>query len=209
MYDVIIRLPLVLWALCASIVQLFGIVQYVSTAPASPIETAARVSGTLFLWLMAAMVILRTRPSDKAPGLEPRISALGGTFLMYGVVLFPRCDLSPSAEVIAILLTMIGTAGAILALAQLGRSFSLMAETRQLVTSGPYRFLRHPLYVAEEMAMIGLFMQHASIGAALLFAVQIGFQLRRMHNEEAVLTARFPEYAVYQQHTARLIPGIY
>jgi Isoprenylcysteine carboxyl methyltransferase (ICMT) family len=32
-----------------------------------------------------------------------------------------------------------------------------MAETRQLVTSGPYRFVRHPLYAAEEIAMLDLF----------------------------------------------------
>jgi protein-S-isoprenylcysteine O-methyltransferase Ste14 len=30
-----------------------------------------------------------------------------------------------------------------------------------------------------------------------------------MHNEELVLTARFPEYDAYSQTTARLIPGIY
>jgi protein-S-isoprenylcysteine O-methyltransferase Ste14 len=84
-----------------------------------------------------------------------------------------------------------------------------MAETRQLVTSGPYRFVRHPLYAAEELAMLGLFMQFASIWTALLLVVQIGFQLRRMHNEEAVLSASFSEYDAYRRNTARLIPGIY
>jgi protein-S-isoprenylcysteine O-methyltransferase Ste14 len=84
-----------------------------------------------------------------------------------------------------------------------------MAETRQLVTSGPYRFVRHPLYLTEEIATIGVFMQFASAWTALIFAVQIAFQLRRMHNEELVLSARFPEYVAYRQHTARLIPGIY
>jgi protein-S-isoprenylcysteine O-methyltransferase Ste14 len=84
-----------------------------------------------------------------------------------------------------------------------------MAETRQLVTSGPYSFVRHPLYAAEELAMLGLFMQFASIWTVLLLVVQFGFQLRRMHNEELVLIASFPEYDTYRQSTARLIPGIY
>jgi protein-S-isoprenylcysteine O-methyltransferase Ste14 len=84
-----------------------------------------------------------------------------------------------------------------------------MAETRQLVTTGPYRFVRHPLYLAEEIAMVGVFVQFASVYTALLLAAQIAFQLRRMHNEELVLTASFPEYAAYQRHTARLVPGIY
>ena len=71
------------------------------------------------------------------------------------------------------------------------------------------RFVRHPLYLAEELAIIGIFMQFASAWTALLLAVQIAFQLRRMHNEEVVLTETFPEYAAYRRRTARLIPGVY
>ena len=52
-------------------------------------------------------------------------------------------------------------------------------------------------------------MQFFSVSTALVVAVQIVFQLRRMHNEEAVLTESFPEYAAYQKRTARLLPGIY
>jgi protein-S-isoprenylcysteine O-methyltransferase Ste14 len=78
-----------------------------------------------------------------------------------------------------------------------------MAETRQLVTSGPYRFVRHPLYLAEEIAIFGVFVQFASLWTAILFAAHIAVQLRRMHNEESVLTASFPEYAAYRRKTAR------
>ena len=168
-----------------------------------------RLSTLVFLLLMAAAVVRRTRPSGKASGLEPRISALLGTFIIYSVVFFPRRELSLSLEMTSTVLTLIGTVGAVIALGQLGRSFSVMAETRQLVTSGPYRFVRHPLYLAEEIAIFGVFMQFASLWTALLFAVQIAFQLRRMQNEEVVLTKNFPEYLGYQQNTARLIPRIY
>jgi protein-S-isoprenylcysteine O-methyltransferase Ste14 len=84
-----------------------------------------------------------------------------------------------------------------------------MAESRQLVTTGPYRFVRHPLYLAEGIATVGVFMQFASVYTALLLAAHIAFQLRRLHNEELVLSTRFPEYADYSQTTARLIPRIY
>jgi protein-S-isoprenylcysteine O-methyltransferase Ste14 len=128
---------------------------------------------------------------------------------MYGIVLFRRRDLSLSAAVISTLLTTIGSVGAVAALSQLGRSFSIMAESRQLVTTGPYRLVRHPLYLAGEIAIIGLFIQFASVWTALLLAMQIAFQLRRMHNEELVLTTSFPEYGAYRRNTARLLPGIY
>jgi protein-S-isoprenylcysteine O-methyltransferase Ste14 len=210
MYDSLMRLPLFGWLLFVVTVQLAHLIHLTQTDSVYVIvHIAMQLSTIAFMMLMAAAVIMRTRPSGKARGLEPRISALVGTFLVYGITAFPRRDLALSLEIVSTLLTMIGNAGAIGALSQLGRSFSIMAETRQLVTTGPYRFVRHPLYLAEEIAMIGVFMQFASVWTALLLGVQIAFQLRRMHNEEALLTARFPEYVTYSQTTARLIPGIY
>jgi protein-S-isoprenylcysteine O-methyltransferase Ste14 len=173
------------------------------------VHIGMRFSSVTFMLLIAAATILRNSPSAKASGLEPRISALAGTFLMYGVGLSPRRELSLSLEMFSTLLILIGTTGAVISLCQLGRSFSLMAETRRLVTSGPYRFVRHPLYLTEEIAIIGLFLQFASVWTASLLAIQIAFQMRRMHNEEMVLAATFPEYTTYRQYTARLVPGVY
>jgi protein-S-isoprenylcysteine O-methyltransferase Ste14 len=213
MYDKLMRLPFLGWVLFVATVQLAGLVGLSQkTAPMDfvyLVDIAMRLSTIAFMLLAASTVILRSPPSGKASGLEPRISALVGTFLIYAVVLFPRRDLSLPEEIVSTVLTTIGNVGAVIALSQLGRSFSIMAESRQLVTNGPYRFVRHPLYAAEEIATIGVFLQFALLWAALLLVVQIAFQLRRMHNEELVLTAGFPEYDVYSQTTARLIPGIY
>jgi protein-S-isoprenylcysteine O-methyltransferase Ste14 len=202
-YDLLLRLPLLVWALFCTVKQL----AMLTTVDAGHI--AMRLPTITFMLLVAAVVILRSRPSTKASGLEPRISALVGSFVMYSIVFFPRRELSLTLEMISTVLTFIGTAGAVVALGQLGRSFSVMAETRQLVTSGPYRLVRHPLYLAEQIAIIGVFIQYASVWTGLLLAVQIAFQLRRMHNEETILTASFPEYIEYRQATARLIPGVY
>jgi protein-S-isoprenylcysteine O-methyltransferase Ste14 len=210
MHDRLMRLPFLGWMVFCAVAQSAELIRFINTAVhIDPVYIAMRMSAIAFLLLLAAATIMRTRPSGKANGLEPRISALVGTFMMYSIVLFPRRELSLSLEMISTVLTLIGTAGAIVALSQLGRSFSLMAETRQLVTSGPYRFVRHPLYLAEEVAVFGVFIQFASVWTALLFAANIAVQLRRMHNEELVLTASFPEYGAYRQNTARLIPGIY
>src|SRR5215472_13310179 len=198
MYDTLMRLPLLGWVLFAVTLQLAVLIQSPRTDSVYAIHISMQLSTIVFMMLIAAAVIMRTRPSGKASGLEPRISALVGTFLVYGITAFPRRNLPLSLEMLAILLTMVGNAGAIGALGQLGRSFSIMAESRRLVTTGPYRFVRHPLYIAEEIAMVGVFLQFASPWTALLLAIQIAFQLRRMHNEELILAASFPEYAAYQ-----------
>jgi protein-S-isoprenylcysteine O-methyltransferase Ste14 len=214
-YDLLMRLPLLGWSVYCAILQMAGLRFYLHSAdPALPsavytINIAMRLATIFFLLLMAAAVVLRARPKDKARGVEPRVSAFIGAFIVYSIPLFPRRELSVTTEMAATVLILVGSAAAVVALLQLRSSFSMMAEARRLVTSGPYRFVRHPLYLAEELAVIGLFIQFLSVWTALLLAVQIAFQLRRMHNEEAVLAATFPDYAAYHAKTARLIPGIY
>jgi protein-S-isoprenylcysteine O-methyltransferase Ste14 len=215
LYDVVMRVPLLGYAIFFATLQMAGLASYVHEADAArplgfyAIGMVMRLSTITFLLLLAAATILRARPTGKARGLEPRISAMIGAFLVYAIPLFPRRELPVIAEMVSTLLVLFGSAAAIYTLLQLGRSFSLMAEARRLVTSGPYRLVRHPLYLAEELAVIGISMQFFSLSTAFVLAVQIAFQLRRMHNEEAVLAESFPEYAAYRQRTARLLPGIY
>jgi protein-S-isoprenylcysteine O-methyltransferase Ste14 len=214
-YDALMRLPMTAWACFVALFQVVDLQNYLAKAdPALPgivyaINIAMRVSGIAFLIVIAASVLLRGRPAGKARGIEPRISALVGTFLITAVGLFPRRELSPAAGIVSTLLILTGNALAVYVLMQLGRSFSVMAEARSLVTSGIYRLVRHPLYLAEELAVVGMTMQFLSVWTGMLVAVQIAFQLRRMGNEEAILGATFPEYRAYKTRTARLIPGLY
>jgi protein-S-isoprenylcysteine O-methyltransferase Ste14 len=214
-YDALMRLPILVYGTLIGCASLLGLAKYVDTAdPTVPsavygINIAMRVSNIAFFVLLAAMAVVRGRAREKARGVEPRISALVGTFLVCAVALFPRRELSVGAEIAATTLILVGTALGAYVLTQLGRSFSVMAEARRLVTSGVYRIVRHPLYVAEEIAVIGLVIQFLSYQTLLLVAVHAGFQLRRMRNEEAILVSTFPEYGDYKEKTARLIPGIY
>ena len=52
-------------------------------------------------------------------------------------------------------------------------------------------------------------LQHAQPLSLVLFVWQLGFQLLRIHYEEKVLAAAFPEYRSYAAGRARLIPGVY
>ena len=214
-YDLAMRVPLLGWSMFCATLQMASLSRYMrETHTALPLAAyvlnmALRLSTIGFLLVLAAAVVLRSRPTGKAAGLEPRISAFIGAFLVYAIPLFRRREASVAAEMVSTLLILFGSSAAVFTLLRLGGSFSVMAEARRLVTSGPYRFVRHPLYLSEELAVFGLFMQFFSVWTTIILALQIAFQLRRMHNEEAILAEILPEYAAYRNKTSRLIPGIY
>ncbi len=172
-------------------------------------EVVSRSSTILFLGLLSTLFIIRLEPIKKAKGILPRVLAVAGTFSMTLVTIFPRANLSLSQTVIASLISLVGTGLSLFALAHLGRSFSVMAEARRLITSGPYRVVRHPLYVFEAMASLGILLQFFSFYSVLIYLAHCFLQLQRMKNEEAVLEVAFPEYQSYKLKTARLIPRIY
>jgi len=102
---------------------------------------------------------------------------------------------------------IIGMSLSFMVLRWLGKSFSIMAEARRLVTGGPYAIVRHPLYICEEIAIIGILLQAMSPLAVLIVLAHALIQFRRMLNEEKVLRATFPDYDDYATRTPRLIPA--
>lgn len=168
------------------------------------------VCQTIFYLLVLWFTLIRRPAVQRASGWKPRLVAPIGAFSIFGFGLLPPAQgLALGWHLAAAILLLSSAVLAAIVLPYLGRSFSLMSEARGLVTRGPYRFVRHPLYVVEELAAIAGFIEAFSIAATLLLALQIAFQIRRILNEEAVLAASFPDYARYQATTARVIPGLW
>lgn len=194
---------------------LFGNVSWIlhaATDPSLPasyhlfFNVAARVSSALFVALAAATTLTRLPPVRKAAGLEPRIAALLGTFLLTGLAMLPRRELPLSALAMSCSFVVVGMLSSFVVLRWLGKAFSIMAEARRLIVHGPYALVRHPLYVCEEVAVIGIFIQVMSPVALIVLIAHGVFQIRRMLHEERVLKEAFPEYESYARRTPRLIP---
>jgi protein-S-isoprenylcysteine O-methyltransferase Ste14 len=81
-------------------------------------------------------------------------------------------------------------------------------EARGLVTSGPYRLARHPIYLGEIIAGFGLVLPTLFGPHVIVFAIFLGAQILRTHFEERVLRSTYPQYETYARHTRRLIPFV-
>lgn len=91
------------------------------------------------------------------------------------------------------------------------RSFHPTANTTQggLVTTGPYRYWRHPIYASIiYFVWAGQVDAPTSLSIALALAVTIGLIVRMML-EEQFLIAAYPEYPEYMRHAKRLVPFVF
>lgn len=172
------------------------------------LDFVVRIAGFLFALLLVATTLIRLPAKNSAVGLEPRISAILGTFLTLLLIVLPKGEISAEAKVLAAVTIFCGTGLSIYCLYWLGRSFSVMAHARRLVTKGPYSFVRHPLYAAEMITLMGITLANFSFLAMLVIATTIAFQFRRMANEEKVLRATFPEYDGYSSRVPMIIPAL-
>jgi protein-S-isoprenylcysteine O-methyltransferase Ste14 len=90
------------------------------------------------------------------------------------------------------------------------RSFHAAANPTAggLVTTGPYRFWRHPIYAAVLYFMWAAALDyHSAPAIAAVMLATIGAAVR-MYAEETLLVTAYPDYAAYSARTARVIPFV-
>jgi protein-S-isoprenylcysteine O-methyltransferase Ste14 len=131
-----------------------------------------------------------------------------------GAVLFSHPIFTPSLTLgwIGAALTVIGIGFAIWARVNLGRNWSprpAAKEHHELVTTGPYAYVRHPIYTGIMLAALGTALTSSIFGIGMLIFISIAFALR-MNKEEKIMLELFPEqYPEYQKHTKRLVPFVW
>jgi protein-S-isoprenylcysteine O-methyltransferase Ste14 len=175
---------------------------------ASSLAVITQLASTVFLLLQLVMTIARLPPKGTARGIEPRVTSVAGTFMILLALNLTPALQSEAMQVTALSLVLIGTASSTFCLYWLGRSFSLMATARRLVTTGPYSIVRHPLYICEAVFVLGMIISHFSVLMVALGALQFLLQYRRARNEEAILRQTFPEYDEYARRVPMLLPRL-
>ena len=91
------------------------------------------------------------------------------------------------------------------------RSFHATADPTQgaLVTNGPYRYFRHPIYTAVVLFVVAGVAAHRSVTAIALAGVVVVGAVGRMLAEETLLRQKYPEYDAYAARTSRMIPFVF
>jgi protein-S-isoprenylcysteine O-methyltransferase Ste14 len=91
------------------------------------------------------------------------------------------------------------------------RSFHAAANPTEggIVTTGPYRYVRHPIYTAVWLfALAGAVANLSLVALALAFLVLLG-AIGRIFCEEHLLLQRYPEYSDYSARTKRMLPLVF
>jgi protein-S-isoprenylcysteine O-methyltransferase Ste14 len=106
------------------------------------------------------------------------------------------------ARWVGLVVAATGLLGVILARYTLGRSFSIAAKARALVTTGIYSKIRNPIYVSGGLFLIGVAIIWWRAEFLALFAVLIPVQVMRARKEARVLEEKFgEEYREYRRRT--------
>jgi protein-S-isoprenylcysteine O-methyltransferase Ste14 len=97
-------------------------------------------------------------------------------------------------------------------LLDLGRNLTPLPypkDNGELVQSGAYSIVRHPLYSGIIFAALSWVVFQFSLSHLIATAVLFAFFNAKASREETWLSQRYPEYPDYQQRVKRLIPGVY
>lgn len=91
-------------------------------------------------------------------------------------------------------------------------NFNIVPEPRpggHLVTTGPYRWVRHPMYVSLLLFMAGVAVAaHSPVQWELWLALCVVLNFKAAM-EERLLSGIWPDYPAYMQHTKRFVPGVW
>lgn len=168
-----------------------------------------------FLSIPVAAFLLHDPPLEQDRRTFVRAAGIAATFLLIAVGLFAPSgplllSVSANMETAVLAITVLAVGFATCAMWSLGMNFSYWPEARQLVVHGPYRFVRHPVYLAEIMMSSAVLISSMRVTLVVGEFVVIILQLVRIRAEEQLLTDTFPVFGEFRAMTPyRLIPGLW
>jgi protein-S-isoprenylcysteine O-methyltransferase Ste14 len=170
-------------------------------------------------WLITWLRVRRTKTTEKR---SSRLGTIVPLFVAFFLLFDPRTSIGPLAwrfippdvrvAWAGIALTMIGAAIAIWARYCIGEFWSALVALKKdhrIICSGPYAFVRHPIYTGMLTAAIGTGLVVGEWRAIVAVVMLLVTHSRKALREESLLMTEFgDEYAAYRRSTGFLLPRI-
>ena len=102
--------------------------------------------------------------------------------------------------------SLVGVTASFVCILSLGRSLGIVVSVREVVLTGPYRYVRHPIYLSYAFVFLGLFLTACTVRMSLLCVGAYGMLCWRARLEESLLSAHSPAYREWMQQTGFLWP---
>lgn len=196
------------WALALSLLLAVGrrVGRLIEEHQAPPYWGIVGYGSLLGVSALVAVQLTRRSVVTQNPTWQGTMAAAPTVLL--GAVL---CTLAPVEEwgPVSAVCSLLGCGLSAWAFLTLGKSFAVLPARRETVQHGPYRWIRHPAYSGELLALAGCASAFPSPVSLTLLVLTILLLGPRMRVEERLL-ASCPRYTVYRARIRyRLLPGVY
>jgi protein-S-isoprenylcysteine O-methyltransferase Ste14 len=176
------------------------------------LKIAIAVLWVAFWVYWAISALWAKRGTSGGQGMPVRAAILLGAVVLFRLVHAGSLDVHGTVlPVLGTLIVICGLGFAVWARVNLGRNWGMpmtLKDEPELVTSGPYRFVRHPIYTGVLTAVLGTALA-IDLLALLVAAAITAYFWHSATVEERNLTAAFPRaYPAYRARTKMLIPFV-
>jgi protein-S-isoprenylcysteine O-methyltransferase Ste14 len=165
-----------------------------------------------WIWIIGAVLmglLVLARPPATAFVATPSVLIATAISMVVPVMMRPEHESHGLMAAAAIIVELAGVTIGQASRLYLGRRFALLPANRGVVSRGPFRFVRHPIYLGWLILSIGYVMAYPSVRNAVIVMLVLPAILWRILQEEALLAAE-PEYREYLSRTRwRLVPFLY
>ncbi|MFZ2062764.1 MAG: isoprenylcysteine carboxylmethyltransferase family protein [Candidatus Binatus sp.] len=182
-----------------------------ATLPAGRELSFSLAGAANIVWLtgaaiMAVMSFARFAPRSATVNL--RTIAASGAMLILPCFMRPIDRSTGALATAGLLFELCGVVLTQVARVYMGRSFGILPANRGIVSKGPFRWVRHPIYLGWLILSIGYAMSYTNPRNVILIVATLPFMVWRIDQEETHLSAD-TAYRGYMDHVGyRLLPGV-
>ena len=190
---------------------LLALLFFVVLIPTQSPQYRSTIATEIWFWgavMMGVLSLLRVPPRSAMVNLRSILAT--GAMMVAPALLRPDPPASTGwFAYAAIAIEIVGITYTQVARLYLGRRFGLLPANRGIVSTGPFRWVRHPIYSGWVILTIGYLMAYPNLRNLAMFILSLPFLVWRMALEEEHLV-QDPEYREYLERTRwRLMPGIF